>query len=59
MIQSPVQILSEDAQVANLINGEVKQWNRELVTEVFGPDIAAVIQRIPVSSTGARDKLMW
>ncbi|XP_042944508.1 uncharacterized protein LOC122278379 [Carya illinoinensis] len=58
-IQSPVNILLEDEKVARLINQETKQWDRGLITEVFGPEVAAEIQRIPLSSSGLMDKLIW
>ncbi|XP_042972810.1 uncharacterized protein LOC122304618 [Carya illinoinensis] len=58
-IQSPVHILLEDDKVARLIHHVNKQWDRGLITEVFGSELAAVIQRIPISSSGAKDKLIW
>ncbi|XP_042969143.1 uncharacterized protein LOC122301839 [Carya illinoinensis] len=58
-IQSPVHLFPENEVVARLINNETKQWDRGLTTTLFGPDTASLIQRIPISFSGANDRLIW
>ncbi|XP_040999620.1 uncharacterized mitochondrial protein AtMg00310-like [Juglans microcarpa x Juglans regia] len=59
MIHCQGQTIDEEAKVADLINENTKQWDREKIFSMLGPLNATIIQRIPVSSTGAKDKLMW
>ncbi|XP_042939394.1 uncharacterized protein LOC122274419 [Carya illinoinensis] len=59
MVQSPVQGLSAEARVTELIDGDTKQWNSALVHGTLGPEIAEIVLKIPISVTGARDKLIW
>ncbi|XP_042944540.1 uncharacterized protein LOC122278417 [Carya illinoinensis] len=59
MVQSPIHILQGDEKVERLINRETKQWDRGLVTDVFDATTAAVILKIPISSSSMEDKLVW
>ncbi|KAF5452348.1 hypothetical protein F2P56_027355 [Juglans regia] len=58
-VQSVPQILPGDAKVASIINHTVKDWKKVLVREIFGEAEADTIFKIPISSTGAEDKLIW
>ncbi|XP_042983260.1 uncharacterized protein LOC122312663 [Carya illinoinensis] len=58
-IQSPIRGLPATAKVADLIDVGSKKWNKELVDEVFTEAEAAVVHKIPISSTGSSDKLIW
>lgn len=43
MVQIQGQIINEDAKVAELINEEKNQWDRERILELLGPANAVVI----------------
>ncbi|XP_040987877.1 uncharacterized protein LOC121235608 [Juglans microcarpa x Juglans regia] len=58
-VQSVSQILPRDANVASVINHTMKEWKKELVKEIFGEAEADTIIKIPISSTGVEDKLIW
>ncbi|XP_042980109.1 uncharacterized protein LOC122310294 [Carya illinoinensis] len=49
----------EDDKVERLINNETKQWDKGLITDALGFDTAAMILKIAISSSGAKDKLIW
>ncbi|KAF5477145.1 hypothetical protein F2P56_003817 [Juglans regia] len=59
MVQTPIQVLHAEARVAELITEETKQWNRGLVVSVLGNEVAEVVFKIPISFTGASDRLIW
>ncbi|XP_042942826.1 uncharacterized protein LOC122277009 [Carya illinoinensis] len=59
MVQGHGLINDEEAMVAELINENTKQWDREKILRLLGPSNAAVIQKIHVSTSGARDRLVW
>ncbi|XP_042969140.1 uncharacterized protein LOC122301836 [Carya illinoinensis] len=58
-VQSAIQGLPGNAKVASLINSTEREWKMELVREVFGEEEAETIQKIPISSTGVEDRLIW
>ncbi|KAG6678721.1 hypothetical protein I3842_14G094800 [Carya illinoinensis] len=59
MVQGHGQIMDEEAMVSELIDENTRQWDREKILRLLGPSNAAVIQKIHVSTSGARDRLVW
>lgn len=51
--------LHGNSKVKLLINKEKGYWNRELIEDLFGVEIAYLISGIPLSSMGFEDKLIW
>lgn len=41
------------------MNHANKGWNTELLNQIFSEAKVKVIMRIPVSSMGAKDRLLW
>lgn len=58
-IQSPISILREVAKVKELIDADNGEWNQEPIYQIFNPDEAAIICRLPTSRSNAIDKLIW
>lgn len=58
-VQSPRQILADDARMANLIDQDTKWWNLNLISKVFQEEEAWVIRQIPLSPQQPRDLLIW
>jgi hypothetical protein len=59
LVQSPVQILNEEATVSELIIGDTKMCNTSMVSEVFMEDEAKHICQMVVSPLAQRDRLVW
>ena len=59
MIQSPVQLLGENAKVRELIDVSTKWWDYELIREVFPKDEAKCICNMVVSPLGQKDQIVW
>lgn len=57
-IQSSVTKLQKDAKAAELIDQETKQWNEQLLKEVFSSDEIDIISKISISPCGSDDKLI-
>ncbi|KAF5459990.1 hypothetical protein F2P56_019894, partial [Juglans regia] len=57
--QSSVSVLEENATMSNLIDPVTKQWDRNLVQQIFNAREASVILQTPISSLNSRDKLVW
>ena len=45
--------------VSDLIDEDSKEWKRDLVSQCFLPQDTDVILSIPLSVTGARDRVIW
>lgn len=58
-VQSPVKVLESNACVTNLIDPDSKNWNRQLITQVFNNEESKTICNIPLSCFGAVDKITW
>lgn len=58
-VQSCIHILDSKAKVANLLNLKTKTWNHHLISQVFSSEEVATILNIPLSMSGATDKLTW
>ncbi|KAF5475122.1 hypothetical protein F2P56_006963 [Juglans regia] len=58
-VQSPVQVLTADARVAELIDEERKEWKVDLIARVFNKEEADMICAIPISCFGAADRRFW
>lgn len=58
MIQSPRSMLLEDAMVEALIDAETRDWNPHLIHQLFSPQEAEIICKIPLSRENAKDKLV-
>jgi hypothetical protein len=58
-VQSPPRINDSQSMVASLINRTSKNWNEELLKEVFIEEEAKVIANIPLSPLLPEDRLIW
>lgn len=58
-VQSPRQILVDDAIVHELIDQGVKWCNMELIGKIFTPEERVVINRLLVSCSSQKDVLIW
>jgi ribonuclease HI len=58
-VQSPVQVLSADARVCDLLDTDTNWWKTDLVSRIFGVDEAKVICSIPVCPRTRQDQLVW
>jgi hypothetical protein len=59
LVQSPIQILDEEATVSELINVDTKMWNISVVSDVFMEDEAKSICQMVVSPLSHGDRLVW
>ncbi|XP_062024673.1 putative ribonuclease H protein At1g65750 isoform X2 [Rosa rugosa] len=50
---------TEDWLVSDLIDLEAKEWMEDIVTELFSPEEAEIITRIPISLRGPHDRYVW
>lgn len=57
-VQSPTKVLPVDAKVAVLILQPEKQWNIRLVREIFGKEEVETILKLPISASGAGDRVI-
>jgi hypothetical protein len=57
-VQSIQNIISPNAKVADLIDGELKGWNLSLIKEIFDEDEAKAICQIPLSPGLPKDRLI-
>jgi ribonuclease HI len=58
-VQSPVQVLSADARVCDLLDTDTNWWKTDLVSRIFGVAEAEAICSIPVCPRTRQDKLVW
>jgi hypothetical protein len=58
-VQSPVQILSADATVSELLDTDTNWWKTDLIFSIFGVDEAEAICSMPVCPRTTKDKLVW
>jgi ribonuclease HI len=57
LIQSPCQILTEEARVSELMANN--NWNIPLIRSIFWEDEAEIICSLPLSRYWSKDKLIW
>lgn len=57
--QSPLNLLSNDAKVHELISTDTFTWNQDLIAQIFKVDEAETIYKISLCLFGALDKLIW
>jgi hypothetical protein len=55
---SPTRILDQHARVSELIDQTTRQWNVELISEIFLEEEAAVIRSLPLSPLPVEDRLI-
>lgn len=58
-VQSPVKRSWADMKVNKLIVTNTNSWDEDLIRELFRPEEAEVIVRIPLSRRGSSDKMYW
>jgi hypothetical protein len=58
-IQSPISSLPAETRVAALIDFNKKEWNLDLVREVFSEEEATKVLNIPLSPVFPIDRLIW
>ncbi|XP_042954744.1 uncharacterized protein LOC122291171 [Carya illinoinensis] len=58
-VQSLRKVLDDNSKVSCLIDQQGGGWKLSLLQEVFDPEEAAIISRIPLSITNASDVLTW
>jgi hypothetical protein len=58
-VVSPPTVLNPDATVDQLIDGDSRWWNNDLLSFIFPADVMQVIQKIPISCTNQEDVLIW
>lgn len=57
-IQSPVKILTNLANVKDLMNENKMEWNNKLIADIFWEEVGKAILSIPLSVTRNEDKLI-
>ena len=58
-IVSPPTLLNPNATVDQLIDGDLRWWNNDLLGTIFLADEVQMIQKIPISCTNQEDVLIW
>ena len=58
-VESPVNVLSTDARVCDLLDTNTNWWKTDLVSSIFGVGEAEAICSIPVCPRTRQDKLVW
>jgi hypothetical protein len=58
-IQDPVQLLSREAKVAEIINGNTNWWNIPLIEQIFPQEIVEKICSLPICPRSQEDRLVW
>ena len=59
LVSSPMIASLEEATIDMLIDVDSRQWNPDLVDEIFAPDEATLIKKIPLERCEAEDSLFW
>jgi ribonuclease HI len=59
LVQAPIQGLSAEAKVCELIDNDTRWWNTPLIQDIFPPEVAAKICSLALSPSGHQDKLVW
>ena len=52
-------VLDPEATVSELLEGDPKWWNYQLLSSMFDQDVVKLITSIPPSSTNHNDTLIW
>ncbi|KAL6225315.1 hypothetical protein ACLB2K_004165 [Fragaria x ananassa] len=50
---------SEDMRVCDLIDGDIGEWNVEVIEDLFNPMEIDLILKIPLSLYGGEDRMVW
>lgn len=58
-VQSKIQILNNNAKVANIIDAELRIWNHNLINQIFSSEESTTICSLPINRFGVVDKLSW